>query len=95
MLLVDVAEPAAPSPGWLAERGVSGVPLLVDRFGQVGRALGAVAGADAGGREQTTLPRTVVVDANGVIVDVFGADGGEPVTRLLRVIRPQPPQKLP
>ncbi len=101
VLLVDVAEPAAPSPAWLAERGVSGVPLLVDRFGQVGRALGAVtaagadAGPDAGGREATTLPRTVVVDANGVIVDVFGADGGEPVSRLLRVIRPQPPQKRP
>jgi thiol-disulfide isomerase/thioredoxin len=101
LLLVDVAEPAAPPAQWLADRGVAGVPLLVDGFGQVGRALGAVtaagadAGPDAGGREQTTLPRTIVVDANGLVVDVFGGDGGEPVSRLLRVIRPQPPQKRP
>lgn len=96
LLLVDVAEPTAPSPGWLADHGITDLPLVVDRFGQIGRALGAVtdAGTDAEGREATTLPRTVVVDATGTVLDVFGADGGEPVRRLLKAIRKRP-QKLP
>jgi peroxiredoxin len=99
VLLVDVGEQTAPAPAWLAERGLSEVPLIVDRFDQIGRALGAVAeaAADAGadGREETTLPRTVVAGADGVVLDVFGAEGGEPVSRLLRVLPARPPQKLP
>ena len=99
VLLVDVGEPTAPAPAWLAERGLSDVPVIVDRFGQIGRALGAVAeataDAGAGGREETTLPRTVVAGADDVVLDVFGADGGEPVSRLLRAIPARPPQKLP
>lgn len=89
LLLVDVGERGLGLPAWLAARGLRDVPVVVDPFGQIGRALGAT--RLAGEREETTLPRTVVIDAKGTVSAVLAESGAGFVDALLTAARQKAP----
>lgn len=90
VVLVAVGEDAATVTPWLAARPelaplTSAATVLPDRFGVVGRDLAGI-GADAAVR--SSLPRTVVTDAAGVVRAVLGAEGEDYVAVVLAAAGP-------
>lgn len=77
VVLVDFREEAATVRPFLKARGLEGVAVIVDKFGAVAQAFGASDGKTA------RLPRTVVIDAKGVVRGIFAAEGDDYVERLI------------
>ncbi len=82
LLLVDVGEPAEVVTPFLAARGLGDVPAMLDPFSRAAQTLGAV-NSTADGKQETSLPRTVVVDAPGNVQAIFGREGPDYVERVL------------
>ena len=89
VVLVAVGETSERVGPWIRERGMSELPVLVDQFSQIGRVLGAI--TSQGGKEETSLPRTVVLDSAGTVRAVFGREGPDYVDRVLAAAAPPPP----
>lgn len=88
VVLVDFREHAATVKPFLKTHGLQGLPVIVDKFGAVAQAFGASDGKTA------RLPRTVLLDAEGVVRGIFAAEGADYVERLIKTV-PQPSSGKP
>lgn len=80
LLVVDFREDAEVVRTFLAARGLTGARVLLDKFGRTAVAFGASDGKTA------RLPRTVVLDAEGVIRGLFAAEGPDYVARIIAAV---------
>jgi len=81
LVLVDLREEADVVGPWLAARELGGETVILDRFGAIAKAFGVE--RRSGGKSEATLPRTVVIDAAGRVVAIFGHEGADYVPRVL------------
>ncbi|MGK0361403.1 MAG: peroxiredoxin [Bradymonadia bacterium] len=88
VVLVDFREDAEAVKPFLKAHGLQGLPVIVDKFGAVAQAFGASDGKTA------RLPRTVLLDAQGVVRGILAAEGADYVERLIKAV-PQPPSDGP
>lgn len=89
LLLVDFREEAATVRPFLAARGLGDAAVLLDKFGRAATAFGVSDGRSA------RLPRTVVLDAQGVVRGIFAAEGPDYVERVLGALGPTQPARRP
>lgn len=75
VVLVAYKEEAEKVAPWLAERGLGGEALLLDRFGQVARAFGAETGK--AGKERSALPRSALLDGGGIVRALYSKEGDD------------------
>lgn len=80
VVLVDFREDAETVRPFLKEHGLQGLLVIVDKFGAVAKAFGATDGKTA------RLPRTVILDAAGVVRGIFAAEGDDYIQRLTAAV---------
>jgi hypothetical protein len=86
LVLVAVGEQAEVVSPWLARRGLGDATVLLDPFSRAALALGAI--EIAGDRQLVRLPRTVVLDGEGIVRAVFAEEGADYADRVLAEVRP-------
>ena len=88
LVVIAVSDEGAKVRAWLAGHGMSDVDVILDDFGRVAETLGAR--ASVGNRSETSLPRTLVLDAQGNVRAIFGREGPDFVERLRTALAPPP-----
>lgn len=85
VVLINFREPAETIRPFLRQHGLDGLPILIDKFGQIAQAFGVSDGRSA------RMPRTVVMGADGVVRAIFGAEGADYVDALIAASAPTAP----
>lgn len=93
IVLVDLREEAAAVRPWLAARKLDGFDIVLDRFGKAAQTFGA--SSIEGGVERTQLPRTISMDASGVVRLIVGREGPDFVDAVLASAGPPKPPPAP
>lgn len=88
LVLVAIGEPADVVRPWLATRGLTDATLVLDKFGRMARTLGAT--VTENGRQITRLPRTIVIDPEGVVRAILAEEGEDYLDLLRRAATPSP-----
>jgi peroxiredoxin len=83
VVLVNFREAPETIRPFLAKHGLSDLPVMLDKFGQVAQAFGVSDGRSA------RLPRSIVMDADGKMRAFFGAEGPDYVPALIEAARPR------
>lgn len=89
LVLVDFREEGPAVRAFLDARGLQGVLVLLDKFGRTASALGV------SDEKSARLPRTVVLDLEGRIRGLFGAEGPDYVDRIIEAVGQPSSRRLP
>ena len=94
LILVDYQEESAKVKPFITAAKLDFATLLLDRFGRVATAFGAVQ-AKTGGQSVVSLPLTVVADKDGIVRGIYTKEGADYFEKITSALSPKGTDQTP